>query len=136
MDQKPSTDKKGVRNRLARALSQLMCTFHRLHHTWWAVPNFLGEKACSSVTNKGAGIVVAVGRAARRIFIVLVSGCGPTAVVDMPPALKFLVFLNRTLPLLARQWLMIKRMAAGHGAREGRGGSQPAGADTLADLSA
>ena len=61
------------------------------------------EKACSAITNKGAGIVVAVRPAARRIFIVVVSGCEPTMVLDLPPALKFPVFLNRTLPLLARQ---------------------------------
>ena len=54
----------------------------------------LGGKACRSVTNKGAGSVVAVRRAARRIFIVIASGCGPIMVLDMPPALEFLVFLS------------------------------------------
>lgn len=81
----------------------------RMHmSSFWPSPvvlNFLGGKrpAVSSITNKGAGIVVAVGPAARRIFIVVVSGCEPTVVLDMPPALKFPVFLNRTLPSLARQ---------------------------------
>lgn len=69
----------------------------------FAIPSggeFLGGegKACSSITNKGAGIVVAVGPAARQIFIVVVSGCEPTVVLDRPPALKFPVFLNRILP--------------------------------------
>lgn len=52
--------------------------------------SFLGEKACSSTTIKGAGVVAAVRLLARRIFIVVVSGCEPTVVLDMPPALKSL----------------------------------------------
>ena len=55
---------------------------------------FLGGKGLQFFYQQGAGIVVAVGRAARRIFIVTVSGCGPTMVLDTPPALKFPVFLN------------------------------------------
>lgn len=37
---------------LPRALSKLVCTFHRFCHTWLVVLNFLGEKACSSFTNR------------------------------------------------------------------------------------
>lgn len=54
-------------------------------------------------------------------------------VLDTPPALTFSVFLSRTLPLLARQWLMIKQTAVGRGAPDDQGGSQPACAGALAD---
>ena len=53
-----------------------------------------GGKGLLSATNKGAGSAVAVRRAARRIFIVIARGCGPIMVLDMPPALEFLVFLS------------------------------------------
>lgn len=38
--------------------------------------------------------MVVIGLVARRIFIVVACGCEPTMVLDMPPALKFPVFLN------------------------------------------
>ena len=41
-----------------------------------------GGKGLLSATNKGAGSAVAVRRAARRIFIVIASGCGPIMVLD------------------------------------------------------
>lgn len=123
---------KGWETRLARAWSELVCTSHNFCHTWLVVLNFLGEKICSSITNKGAGIVVAVRLAARKDIYSRCEwlwahyGSGYASFLKVPSVLE-------PNPALRGQ-TVVNDKAAGCGPSDGFGDSQPAGACSLADL--
>lgn len=68
----------GEKHGLQGAASLVWLTFPSFCRTWLVVRHSLGEKACRSVTTKGAGTVVAVRLVARGIFVIVVSGCKPT----------------------------------------------------------